>query len=85
MKQSAESKTAIKVLEEQMRQNNEAHEDIRCDIKDVKDDIKHISEKLDTFADKKADKKDLNKIWSWILGIIATLITGMFFFIINKI
>lgn len=59
--------------------------DIKCDIKDVKTDIKSISDKLDSFADKKADKSDVSKMWYWILGIVASMLVGLFFYVINKI
>lgn len=72
-------------LDKEMAVVKEQVNDIRCDVKDVKDDIKKISNKLDKFADVKADKDDVNRMWYWILGIVASILTSGMIFILNFI
>jgi len=79
--------TKIALLEQSMAQNTSDHLEIKSDIKDVKNSITLISDKIDKAMECKADISDLKEVrqnqWGLVVGILLSLV-GVVFSLIKQ-
>ena len=70
-----------------MEQNVQDHKDIKLDIKEVKDNIGKINDKLDSALTCKADKTDVEQMrqnqWGLLVGVLLSAM-GVIFSLIKS-